>query len=253
MTTPIEDAVDYAVRTARTVKEAQARKRDSDLGTSLFAYRGSDLIALVYPKRNRDMMLECANLAANGFDADILALVYETWFTDRLINPVTGKIWEAGELQDVVENHDARNKGWVIDSVMVAAVNRAGDFRGRNLPYRIVAKHLVWQDDKFDADKSNRDGLQHVGIIPDGLREIMQDATMSQYVARAGLDTPDTALFGLPHEETRAHLDCAIAKELLGQSGTKARATAVVLTAEEGTERQRIIRLTMPGSRTIRG
>lgn len=236
--TTIQQAAEFAVRSARRAKEDQARKRDSDLPVSLFAYRGQDLVAMVWPTDGtRDKTLAAVRTVAVGFGADVLAMTMDTWQGTGRTNPLTGKSWGAGDLQDLVENHDGYGRGWVTDAVSVLVYNRAGDRSATMLPYRIASRNVVWLDDRHLDTEDGYGGLVH-----EVLSAAMSGPTLDVLVARTGLTGAD---FGLDAEETLAHQDCAAAKLLLNRC-------AVALAAEPNTVRAKIIRRSLPDGKVIR-
>ncbi len=168
--------------------------------------RGDDSIALVtIDGLSREVLLRAARMTGSGFDADTLVLSFETLASvndpddvaaamagderaqARLnINPITGRVYEHGEMQDVVDNHDALAKGWVTEQVTIVGVNRVGDVQMACLPYHYAGggKHLMWDEPKPAFGES-------VGYIPDALAAGMQAPSASQLY---GVVFPEQAL-----------------------------------------------------------
>jgi hypothetical protein len=212
---------------ARDLKATAARRAESDLSAQIAVYRGLDPVAIVITgKHQRDLILDAAHIAARGFGPDAIALLIETWcaHVDHAeANPVTGEPWGPGEMQDAVENHRAREKGWVSDALLIEVHNRAGDVAAASLPYRIVRREVVWGEPLTTPDRME-------GVVPDALTEIMAEPDL---VATAYLENPD---WDLSPEELRDICDVTAARALVE------RGNAVLLWAEPGSDRERLIK-----------
>lgn len=243
--TTIGEALDGAATVARRIKEDRARKADSDLPTALIAYRGTEQVAHVYPlvRQGRDAMVACARVAARGFGLDVLAMVFETFIASSETNPITGQPWRSGELNEVAGQHQGVAKGWVTDTVMVAVYNRAGDSATRLMPYRIVAKTVVWSDLPVPAEGGRWGGMVHEALV----RIMTTEPTVPQMLAMDGLGGAD---FGLDAEETITHTDVVTAKTFADRSNPAQ--ADVMLVAAPGTRRAEILHRWLPGGRIVR-
>lgn len=241
--TTLAEALDRAVETVRGVKEQRVARGGTDVDSCLAVYRGDDLAALIFPElpQNRDAMLWCARMAAGGFCADVIALTMETWYASagRTTNPLTGKQWGPGEMQDAADNHDGVAKGWIADALMVQVYNRAGDTAQITMPYSIKKRRVLWGEPVRD------EGVDHAGYVYEFMIGIMKEETIDHAVHSVGVD-PQRDL-GLDIEQARAHADCAVAKVMLGLGPFLMPFRAhVVMSMKVGTERARIITDSMP-------
>lgn len=248
--TTLRDALDRAETAVRQVKADRARTRNTDLEATLLAYRGEDLVAVVWTDpTSRGDFLTVARTVAGGFGADVMCVAFETFHSHLKVHPVTGRAWAQGDMQDLAEHHHGRGRDWVNDALMVLAYNRAGDSTQSTLPYRIVRKRVVW-----DTPVRPEAGTFH-GAIHNSLLAAMATPALDQLLHEEGFSGAD---FGLDIEAAQAHRDCAIARVLLGDDGgdglpIRVPRCVVALGAQEGTERARIIRRSLPGGKVVRG
>lgn len=166
--TTIADALELASDYARRAKEHRIG-RGSDAGHAvLFGYRGEELVAVVTPhEHERDAILQAATVAAVGFALDLLALTFEVYVgvgeeggaVPR--NPITGKPWEIGEMQEVAELHDGVAKGYVDEALGVMVHNRAGDSAMATMPFRIRGTSVEWLEHINGGELS---GIMHSAL-----------------------------------------------------------------------------------------
>lgn len=246
---------DVLLSTVGAAKEilVDAVKRGRTLGPSVLVYRGNEQIAIIgLARSNRDDMLSVASVAAYAFEADMLAVVHDTWFAhDPSKNPLTGNDWQPGDMQDLVDNHDGIAKGWVSDAILVVACNRAGDQMQEMIPYRIRKRSryttVDWIDKPPLPEDVPEDEIISAGVIPDALTEIMGRSSVTQEMAK-NTDLGEIGkqmLEALGAEVFRAHQDCAAVKLFADPPSNWGedfpRELSIVLSAEEGTERARVI------------
>jgi hypothetical protein len=150
----LADAMTTAEATCRQLKERTASKKMRNMHSMVAVYRGEEHIATFMVPVSRDSLLQAAQAAAIGFNADILCLTFETWmsgpdFPDpRDKHPITGERVGSGDLQDLVENHHGLERGWVVDAIALVGVNRAGDTEMVSLAYRMKGTRRVeWLPD----------------------------------------------------------------------------------------------------------
>jgi len=240
----LRDVLDRAVIGARHVKEDLARAEtggNADLSNMLMVYRGDSLVCYVYPEasQNRDALLDCAWAAAIGFEADVLALVFESWRATTPINPRTGQAWGEREMQEFADHYDGVAAGVIQDCVSVAVYNRAGDMLMGMLPYRLGHRKVVWGEEAFFSSEG--------GILHERMSRIMSTESATQTMAQSGV-TP--AMFGLTFEEAQAHTDCALAKMLarLTPAPNGFPKAQVALAWLPGSVREAVIRSSIPSS-----
>jgi hypothetical protein len=249
----LAEARDHAMESARTLKEgrvARATSRDqADMSPLVEGYRGSEPVVVLIPfKVDRDEMLRAAHLAAVGFGCDVIAVTSDSYAAvgkgevkDDLRNPVTGRPFEPGDMQRLVEEHDALAKGWITEGLMTMAVNRAGDVLAGQQNYRLVERRsalgivtfaLEWDlPARQEADK----GGALEGLIVDSLQASMNAPTIEQVFAQHRLLAAD---FGLTPEQARTHADCATVKAL---ASAGFRGGVLLQARKDDAERSRII------------
>lgn len=230
--------MDEVCEHARRVKDATAR-RGEDMHWTILVHRAGQKVAILQPDIDeRDALLLLANVAAFGFDADVLALVMESWGSDSPTNPRTGKPWEHGDMNDLVSNHRGIEHGWVTEGITVQVVNRAGDIRVRGLSFRRGYNKVVWST-PTDLDDTDPHKVV-VGVMPDELRNIMLRPSIISKALREG---KTAAELGMTIERMYATSDARLTLFLTGADPAappgfpRARVT---LSAEPGSERAEV-------------
>lgn len=237
--TTIREHLDASVRRARAIKEeeaARARRRDStDIRPLVEGWRGDEPVVVLVPQDvDRDQALQAARIEATAFGCDAIAFTTEGWaatgeYVDR--NPVTGKPWGPGEMQRAVEQHGAREKGWIREGLSTFVVNRAGDMVGRMSFYRVVERDprayrpwaVEWDTEPEEAGRtidSREEGNRATGLVPETLVSYMNETTLDVFVAKVEALLGREG-FGLTPTQARAYLDAATIKSLpsLGWTG----------------------------------
>lgn len=220
----LKDAVENSVGRIKFMKEAkvaEARIREdgTDLVPTVEGWRGNDPVVTMMPDAvDRDAALNAARLVAVGYGCDLIVLTTEGWHPTKdhvEINPVTGRPWAQGEMQDVVEHHQGMERGIIVEALTITAVNKAGDVIGSVYDYEIVANPLTgrlqvkWQE-PLVADNTE-EGTTFGGRIADALVYFMNQENLVQAMLKSGTTGAD---FGLTDVETMAHADCAVTKSL---------------------------------------
>jgi hypothetical protein len=180
----LRDVQESAVRGAIALKESACRRGPRDIRAFIDVFRGNDLVAMVLPSQHdRELILAIFRAAAGGFDGDALGLTIESYTTPPMnvdgpvadvINPLTGRPWEQGEMNDAVKHHDALAKGWVVEALSITCANRAGDLTMMSLPYRYAGRHLVWLDPQVLPSEGHAEG-----VIPDAMIAAMNEPSVS--------------------------------------------------------------------------
>lgn len=234
----LEDILDHAVRSCEFVKReavrrARGRPRESDLPPCVMAWRGDEQVVIALAGQvNRDQGLELAHRVAVGFDADAIAFITDAYSAHpdlpAGINPLTGKEWHQGEMQDLVENHDGIARGWIVEYLYVNVVNKAGDIAGGGLQYTLTGRHI-----EMTPGPQYFGGID--GLVPDALRRAMKSPSMSEVLLAQGLSY---SAFGMNHEEGRARQD-AVASEQITEMMPN---VTLMMVCEPGSIRHRIFR-----------
>lgn len=198
-----------------TVAQAATEGWNPDIKMIVEGFRGDRPVIMLMPlDTGRDEVLRAGYAAATMFGCDTLSITHESWQTGERLNPLTGKDWEVGDMQDLAENHDGIAKGWIAEALMSYAVNRAGDLVSGFQKFVMHGDNengytVEWTETQvLPAEQS---GVQHRGVIPESLVSFMNAPTVMQFMAKAGV-TGDT--FGLTPVQAQAHSDCAAIKYL---------------------------------------
>lgn len=241
----ITDTLDRAVKSARSMKEqkvAAATREDpsTDIHAIVEGWRGKHPAVVIFPKDlGRDESLHAAKIAAIGFGCDVIAMTTEGWRATQEKDPRTGRHWAPGAMQDAVHNDQGREKGWITEGLTTTVVNRAGDLAWADQGYTVDRKQnalglvsfdLTWEDEIHRA-VHGEDGAQLGGVMIEQVLAYMNEKTMDVLGHEEGIRAED---FGLDYEEARAHMDCALVKNLvrIGFEG------AVLLTADNDVRRE---------------
>jgi hypothetical protein len=193
--------LDNLERSARGTKTQITKKGPQDLLPYIVAHRGEHPVALVTVRRHdRHEILRTAGFLAAALDADNIGVVYECYEPARGpepgagINPMTNRVWEQGEMNDAVKNHDAIGKGWIHEAINLSVVNRAGDFAMRVVPFKYVAnRHLYWLDEQSWSTIDHPDG-ENTGYFPETMINFMLKPSMDQVARFVNLDRDERDL-----------------------------------------------------------
>jgi hypothetical protein len=246
MTTLAESAAE-AARRVRSLKESRVETARTvepgatDLSTIVTGYRGNEEVVVLIPfDLNLEAGLIGARLAATTFACDVITLTTETFGqpnqrTADGVNPVTGEGWKAGEMAKLVETHQALEKGWLVESLVTLAANRAGDLTSLSQNYKVIRKphrsgtahQVIWLGEPLPQDPS--------GPVADTLVRWMNAPTVETVggVIPGFQAALDKATKGMSEVQIRAHKDCA-AVEMLRILGFEGAAMLSSSSAERG-------------------
>lgn len=249
----IKEMCERASEMARKAKEDQmslaSANGDTDISGVVFGFRGNEPVVTMIPmEMSSDTLLHSAAIAAVAFGCDSLALTTEGYHALAPYyeqSPLTGEMWEHGEMQIAAEEHDAIEKGWLTESLTTMVVNRAGDV------YTIISDYKIHRDVVVDRAPNPPKMIYRVewtetleqapdkgaimGRVPDVLRDAMNKPTLQQVM----LSDEDGSIYRefseyLSPVQMQAHQDCATVKFLpqLGWHG----AVMLVADSEERAE-----------------
>jgi hypothetical protein len=192
--------LDNLERSALATKEDVAKDGPRDIAPYAVIHRGEHPIAVVtMPLHERDTILLTASFCASAFAADSIGIVFETYqgVHDPLdphrceINPLTGKTWGPGEMDDAAKNHEGIAKGWLNECVSMAVADRAGDFAMTARPFSYTEGRLVWLESE---NWSTTDGnTVSTGIMPRAMRHFMTHQTEAPKNCQLSRDELDLA------------------------------------------------------------
>lgn len=132
-----------------------------------------------WPVAPRDAMLYAADVMALCLGADYIVCVYDTHISKSMINPVTGKKWGPGEMQNLCDEQGFCDTGIIRDELVVTAIRRSNrKIRLESLPYHFHRGELMEFPDRnivneWDRTRSDAEGTHSGGLIPDRLRAAM--------------------------------------------------------------------------------
>lgn len=209
----------------------------TDLGIYLHFFRGDEMVVALACPLERDKALEAAHLGAAGFCADTMIITFESYHTTLEVSPISGEEWEAGELERLFnDDPEAVDKGWMHECLTTTGHERGGGYGLISLPYLIKAKEVVWQDAMTPPE--NVDGG---GVMFESLQYSMSLPTLLERVEEVADTDPVAGLISgliLDPELRQFHTDMATLQALQERELI----ISVALTAEPGTNRERLIR-----------
>jgi hypothetical protein len=241
----VAEVLQAATISAKKAKVISARQKQIVLPTSVVCFRGGVPVAMV----QRDVtagsaeVVTMTTLAANGFGADLIVVTVETWFAvgelaGRGTNPVTGNRYQRGDMQDLVENHHGRERGWVLDAIVITVADRDGHQETELIPFKPRGRQVEWIEvEELNCLDAHPDSTELDGFMKDQLHSIMMQET--KFTEAFPLDPDDNP------EMAQAAADCMIAKSLtMPPASLKGLLPEceVALVCEEGSLRERTIK-----------
>lgn len=203
-----------------------------DTGIILHFYRGDQQIAAVLCHLDRDVALKAALIGATGFNADTMAVTFESYHAMTAKSPLTGEHWVPHEMQFVAETYPDR-KDWVTECITIMVHDRSGQCLMHAMTFQIKDGQVLWDDDEHTTDQVD-------GYMFEVLQDAMARPKMGELIKKQANDSLVGALMAglVTDEEARLfHCDVATAKALQERD----LATQVMLAAEADSERQKWI------------
>lgn len=214
---------------------------NTDLAIYLHFYRGDEMVALVQCPLDRDNALTAARLGAIGFNASTMAIAFESFHSTLGTSPVSGKPWRPREMQYVFETDPmASEKGWVHSCITISVHERGGAWVITTLPYRLKRKppkkkkELTWLVDEELQLDSGEFGAGE-GVMHEAMQNVMTMPTAIESMLEKMPELVDMIEGILSEEQQLFRADMATHRTLLEHE----LATAVILYAAPGTERQK--------------
>jgi len=225
----------------RQVKEEHIAgdPENTDVLIHIHVWRGDDLVVVLQCPLDRDTGLKAADMAARGFNATTVAITFESYHSQQMESPATGKPWQPQEMQYVFETDPlAAEKGWVNECLSTSIHDREGGCLMSSLAYVIKEGRLQWVDSD-DWTEAIAKGGEPRGFMYQYLQQVMAAPTIAQNLetAAAGSDQVAAMLFaGLADDEERRtyHMDMATLHAL----NEKGLITAAAVAANEGSRRE---------------
>lgn len=207
-----QDLTDF-ITTCIGVKEGQVRgwkagETDTDDVTPAVRILCTDphmlAVTVVAPQINRDMGLQAARFLTGALQPDWVTMMADAHVTRATINPVTGKPWEPGEMQNLCDNEGACSTGLLTDCLTFTTIWRDDARRRMDNRMYVVNKELgtvEWLTDPeervFDTAANDKGNLS--GFITDSMVEAF---TAPEFTA---LRTIGSDILGLPPTELQHH------------------------------------------------
>ena len=144
---------------------------------SVHFYRDDDrLVGKAYLRPDRDTLLEVLAWGAYGFSADYLMFSMESYITNVMENPVTGKPWESGEMAVVANEYPEHvESGAVLDCFTICAFSRESSLFTEMHPFNAKNGQITWlEGDRAFSTKSKEEAQQFGGLITDFVKKTMK-------------------------------------------------------------------------------
>lgn len=217
----LQEKLTETVTLMKEIKTAwvDTKPENTDLAMYLHFWRGDQIVAALQTKLDRDIGLQAGQAGAMGFNADVMSISFESYFSKLKVSPVTGQPWLHRELQYVHETTpDAHEKGWVDSCISVAIHERGGEYGFVSQPYVLKDGGVIFPDDLQQASPKNEDA-EAGGAMFDYLQSAMAAPTINDRMKEAingGNDPIGQLMAGLVDDpEARLfHTDMATYKAL---------------------------------------
>lgn len=225
----------------RTTKNdwVATQPRDTDLEVYLHFWRGDELVAAVQCRPDQTSVTDAGHIGAMGFNADTMAVTFESFHSNLKESPLTGQPWRHREMQFVFETYpDASERGWVSECVSTSMHERDGLFAMHYQEYRIKDWVVEWMEAKAktvapDTDFGSSPAEQMFEFLEAALTRPKLDTAIAE------VDNPIATLvdglFPVGSELRLYHTDMATI-HALEERGVS---TNVVLRAEVGSDREK--------------
>jgi len=189
-----EEIVAAHIRAAKITLEA-VLGLGAGFAPMIMVMRGGETVVNICPPTGDGQTIyQVAQIAADGYWADEILMVIDTYAAHELINPYTFQPWRRGEMEDLAVNHRGVERGWVRDAIMLLFVSRSGKPEMFTLPYRRAEGGVTWLED----EEKRSDGymvaggmltrvFEPCGIFPAG-KHRPTDAQMQRFLEGIGAE-----------------------------------------------------------------
>ena len=179
---------------------------DPDTPTTISALRDWADAAMLAVRGEADELVKAIRYAGFGFSPDVLVVSTETVNARSGENPVTGKPWEAGEMMVLLSEYpEAREKGWVRESLTMVAMNRDEEYFFGSAEFVIKDGELTWGEEITftDLDEASEVNAEIGGGLVNVVREAMTGPKMSAYIQEEIEKNPFSELFKQNSDEEK--------------------------------------------------
>ena len=147
----MDQILDLHVQSARMTLEERTAQ-GAPFAPMILPFRQNRMIAMIIPPDGDGAQIaSTARLAVNGFDADMVLIVSDSYMaaTTDMINPVTEKPWNHGDMEDLAANHHGLERGLITECLVVSAIRRGDTTLFRSLPYvREKDGTVTWAEER---------------------------------------------------------------------------------------------------------
>jgi hypothetical protein len=154
----------------------------------IMAVRGGATIAhIMPPSGDGQMIYRIGQLAADGYWADEIIVVSDSYSSGEPLNPYTRRPWGRGEMEDLAQNHRGVERGWVRECLTLMFVRRTGNHTMHSMPYIRDGKDVTWMVEDAKTLDNREDA--HIG---GALSKLMEPSGLFE----EGEKRPDDLVFG---------------------------------------------------------
>lgn len=166
------------IEAAQTTLTASVAK-GAEFSPMVMVIRDDRMVAQIMPGAgDGGNVAKVARVAAASFGADELLMVSDTYMASGqdTLNPITGKDWRPGEMEDVVNHHRGLEQGFVVEALLVFHTGYGVANHMVSLPYKRHGKRVEWlpPDDMEDGYKDQRVNGGRFANVFDGLTRDMR-------------------------------------------------------------------------------
>lgn len=242
----VQENLEAFVTRIKKSKEALVKEypEDSDSPITIEIRRRDQSVGTMIAEPNEAMLEMLLKFSISGMAADEIWLGLETYHSELLISPGTGKPWVDNEMADAVTNHpDWWADGMITEAIAVLAWNRSGDLAEDLLTYKIEDGTLIWGEQLGK------------GLVFSNLNEVVGTMWLDTTLAEDALSAKEGNRPDLPHmpeelkrqlermsiEERETRIDLLVATFVRAVAASMRVMAIVSLEAPEGSLRQQIL------------
>ena len=248
----VQENLEAFIERIKRSKEALVKEypEDADSPITIEIHRHDTAAGTIVAEPNLDLFELLLKFSIVGMGADEIWLGLETYHSEHMICPGTGKPWVEDEMADAMTNHpDWWVDGMITEAIAVLVWNRSGDLVEDMLPYKIENGLIVWGE---------RPGK---GMVFSNLNEVVGTMWLDTTMAEDALSAKEGGRPDLPQmpdelkkqletmsiEERETRIDVIVATFIRAVASHMRVMAVVSLDAPDGSERQRILTERAPG------
>lgn len=133
---------------SRRVIEAAAAEDIACVPSGIIAVRaGRVIVTCTLEIQSTDLALVVFDIIAKGFEPEMIAITFDAYTSRLLHDPETGRPWQPGQLAALSGFGVAM--GWSTETLIIHAINRAGDVSSLHANYRRHGHRIDWTGDEI--------------------------------------------------------------------------------------------------------